>query len=103
MKDSIPARHIVVSIEIRIAYRHRENISETPKRDVHLTRAREERPLRKHFRPFRTRLSALRPRRTRALDGCIDHPKCKLPTQKYNSHVVGTRPARRNMIFPNAT
>lgn len=27
----------------------------------------------------------------RALDGCIDHPKCKLPTQKYNSHAVGTR------------
>jgi len=48
-------------------------------------RARE-RSLRKHFRPFQTRLSALRPRRTRALDGCIDHPKCKLPTQKYNSH-----------------
>lgn len=60
-------------------------------------RARE-RSLRKHFRPFRTRLSALRPQRTRALDGCIDHPKCKLPTQKYNSHAVGTRPTPKHDI-----
>jgi len=73
-----------IDMEIRIAYRRRKNISKM--RNVHLAARARERRFENIFDHFELVCQHFALDGPAQLDGCIDHPKCKLPTQKYNSH-----------------